>query len=269
MRIYYINVAAHRERCDFMDGQFRALGLAAERVDAITPAGLSAADLETSCNPRRGNWLTPMELCCSLSHVAALKAFLASDAPHALVLEDDAVLSTRLPRFLAHFESEPLGIDLLRLETRHENLRLLPDDRPEIEGVRFYTLHSWASGSAGYIVSRGAAQRIAESRMTRLHASDRFLFNTYLPLLRQLVTLQANPALIVQADQLQTGNLPKLVSQLADRHTKRSAQAPYYWRRRPARIANWIRRDIIVAAQKAWHQYVRGAKKTPVPFAPD
>ncbi|MEO6394500.1 MAG: glycosyltransferase family 25 protein [Devosia sp.] len=269
MRVYYINVAAHLERRDFMEGQFRALGLAAERIDAMTPAGLTTADLETWCNPRRGTWLTPMELCCSLSHVAALNAFIASDADFGLILEDDAVLSARLPQFLTQFEAEPAGIDLLRLETRHENLRLLPDARPAIEGVQFYTSHSWASGSAGYIVSRRAAERIAASRLTRLHASDRFLFNPYLPLLRHLVTRQANPALVIQADQLKSGHGPKLVSQLADRHIKRSAQAPFYWRRRPARIANWIRRDIIVAAQKAWHQYVRGAKKTPVPFAPD
>ena len=57
-------------------------------------------------------------LCCTRSHLKALKAFLDIDGPDwALILEDDAVLAKNVPAFLAAFEaSPPPNVLLVRAE---------------------------------------------------------------------------------------------------------------------------------------------------------
>lgn len=270
MQIYYINVDSYADRRAFMEGQFANLGLAGERIAAVTPKDISADDLDAYCSPRRARWLTPMEFCCSLSHLAAANALLASGAPHALVLEDDAVLSARLPRFLAAFEAAPPDLDLLRLETtRNQRLRLLPSGLPEIAGIGLYRSYSWAFGAGGYIVSRGGAEKIAASPETRLHAADRYLFDPYAALPRQMVAYQAKPTMIVQVSELEGDAAAQLPSRMSDRVVKLQTQRPYFWAALPGRVIRWVERDVLIAIQKAWHEYVRGARKTPVPFTPD
>jgi glycosyl transferase family 25 len=270
MQIYYINVETYADRRAFMEGQFEKLGLVAERLAAVTPADLSSSDLDAYCSPRRARWLTPMELCCSLSHVAAARALLASGAPHALVLEDDAVLSARLPRFLAAFEAMPPDLDVLRLETtRGQRLRLLPSGLPDIAGIGLHRSYSWAFGAGGYIVSRRGAAKIVASPETRLHAADRYLFDPYAALPRQLMAYQAKPTMIVQVSELEGDAAAQLPSRMSDRDVKLETQRPYFWAALPGRVARWVERDILIAVQKAWHEHVRGARKTAVPFTPD
>lgn len=269
MQIYYINVDAHLDRRAFMESQLQTLGLAATRIPAVTPAELASSDIEAACDPRRAGWILPMELSCSLSHVRAMNALLDSGGHHALVLEDDAVLSVGLPRFLAAFDARPADADVVRLETRHQRLRLLPAGVPDIGGIRMFRCYSVAFGAAGYIVSRSGAAKIVASPESRLHAIDTFLFNPYGILPRRLRTLQASPALVIQADQVDGPDAPPLPSVVTGRNHKAELQRPHYWQRLPGRIGKWVERDIIVGAQKTWHQYVRGAQKMPVPFTPE
>lgn len=265
MQIYYINVDAHLERRAFMDGQLHKLGLSATRLRAVTPAEVLDTDIEAACNPRRSGWIMPMELSCSLSHLRAMQALLDSGAAHALILEDDAVLSVGLPRFLEAFDARPPDFDVVRLETRHQRLRLLPAGVPDIGGIGIFHNHSVALGAAGYIVSRSGAAKIVASPQSRLHAIDTFLFNPYISR-RKLNVLQAKPALVIQADQVNGPDAPPLPSLLTDRNRKTELQRPHFWRRLPGRIGGWIERDIIIGTQKIWHQHIRGARKTPVPF---
>src|SRR5690242_19024849 len=100
MQIYYINMARRTDRRAFMEAQLAKLGLEATRIEAVTPETFLASAVTAS----RGR-LTPVALSCSLSHVKAAEALLASGDPCALILEDDAILSTRLPEFLAALDA--------------------------------------------------------------------------------------------------------------------------------------------------------------------
>ncbi len=269
VQIYYINVAARTDRRAFMEAQFARLGLAATRIEAVTPADLTPAQIARHCDPRRGAYLMPPELCCGLSHSKALGAVAEAGAPFAVILEDDCVLSARLPKFLAAFETLAPPLDLLRLETTFEQLRLLPAGLPPLAGIAICRPYSWASGAGGYLVSRRGAALAAGSRQFWSKAADRVLSNPYEPLPRRLHLCQVNPALAVQAERL-GGTAPHLPSNIhAERHEGMRLEHVHFWRRRPHAIANWINRDIVVGAQKAWHQYVRGARKQAVAFAPD
>ncbi len=49
--VYYINVASRVDRRQFMEEQFARLGIAAERVDAVTPLEVSDARMAAHQHP--------------------------------------------------------------------------------------------------------------------------------------------------------------------------------------------------------------------------
>ena len=75
---------------------------------------------------RHGREVRPGEIGCYLSHITAMQAFLAADASHALILEDDATLLPSLPDVLARATSrEAVGTwDVLKLESRRTGFKL-------------------------------------------------------------------------------------------------------------------------------------------------
>ncbi len=77
--------------------------------------GIKGADLATKdyfelAVKGRSQPLSPGEVGCTLSHLEALKQFLASGDDYALILEDDAILPPKLT--LANLENEVEAIDL-------------------------------------------------------------------------------------------------------------------------------------------------------------
>ncbi|MCC6271819.1 MAG: glycosyltransferase family 25 protein, partial [Microbacteriaceae bacterium] len=199
MQIFYINLERRPDRRVFMEEQFARLGLAATRVAAATPAVLSPAEVARFCDPRHRLWLTPEELSCSHSHLRTYDAFLATGAPWAAIFEDDAVLSARLPSFLAAFDAAPPPLDLVRLETDFH--RLVIHRRGDmVDGIRLARYVGWERGSAGYLVSRRAAALHLASDAMRRRATDVALFHHVSPTWRHLAVRQADPALCSQAD---------------------------------------------------------------------
>lgn len=270
MRVCYINLAARTDRRGFMESQFAALGLAATRVEALTPDDLTAADRDVSCNPARGYWLTPRELSCSLSHLAAMRGFLDTDGAHCAIFEDDVRLSHSLPRFLHAFEARPPAVDILRIETYLQPLRLLPSAEPGIAGFAILEAFSWAAGAAGYIVNRRAAEWLVASRDFRIKQTDRVMFNPYERLPRRMVMRHLDPGLCVQLKAIDQTRPPALSSEIdAERASRGQAERAHFWRRIPHAVADTIETEVVIATQKHWHQFVRGAKKRRIDFRPD
>ena len=267
MLIYYINVsdsADGKKRRAFMEAQFAKLGLNAIRIEAVTPAELTADDHAAI---RRIDAASSMVFpyVNTLSHLAAMRALLATDAPHALLFEDDAVLSRQLPAFLAAFDAAPPPeVDLLRLETSLHLLRLKPAEMA-IRGFAICRAYSFEGGRAAYIITRKAAAVIADSREALLFPHDVSMFDPYEPLPRRLRVRQLNPALCIQAQYVATGDMPRFVDSPRPAPTARE-MGLRAWLRQAIRA---IRRDTIVAVQKAWHQYVGGATKQRVRFQSD
>ncbi|MEO8882201.1 MAG: glycosyltransferase family 25 protein, partial [Devosia sp.] len=204
MRTFYINLTSRPDRRAAMEAQFERLGLAATRVDATTPAALSAADKSAYCDPRKFHWLTEVELACSLSHIEALKAIAAGSEPFGLIFEDDVVLSARLPGFLADFDAAPPPVDLLRIEADPDPMRVDPGEPLRVGGIALRRVYSWSNGAAGYIVSQHAARRIVEARAMLSAQTDRVLFNPFEFVAREkLVMRHTDPAFCIQADRLE------------------------------------------------------------------
>lgn len=160
MHIYYINLDHDVARRQGLEDQLRNCGLIAERIAALVPADIDAAIVAANCESSRNRYVTPGELACTLSHQRAWRRMLDAGLPHALFLEDDALLSKRLAEFLAASDPLPAGIDVLRIETNLPKVRL---GRAESHIGRLSTVHSIHSlnyGAAGYVLTRSAAEML-------------------------------------------------------------------------------------------------------------
>jgi glycosyl transferase family 25 len=271
MQIYFINLASRPDRRAEMETQLARLGLAARRIEAITPADIAAADKRLFCDPRHFHWLTETELACSLSHIRAYQAIIDTGAPFGLVFEDDVVLSDSLPAMLAAFEAAPPAVDIVKLEAGPDTLRVDPGTPIMVGRTALRQVHSYAAGAAGYIVSRRTAERLVRQDWMRRIQTDSLLFNPYARLVRSgLVMRHADPALCVQLEMLRpadTGaasNIGAARSSRAD--LERGLTAPV---RLLHRLRTHYERDILMGVQKSWHQLVGGARKRTIPFSPD
>ncbi|WAJ26235.1 glycosyltransferase family 25 protein [Antarcticirhabdus aurantiaca] len=186
--ILFINLDRAAERRRFLERQGRALGLVLERFPALTPVDIPANQAARLSRL----WERPItgpELALFLSH-KALWQRAAESSDGLVVLEDDAVLSPRLPAFLA---DPPRSYDLCNLEHagRRKFFRRVAPVQHAVGRLSLVARDK--SGSAAYYVSPRGAERLL-MRAERLAApSDAFLFSSGLDM------VQAEPALAVQA----------------------------------------------------------------------
>ncbi len=269
MLAYYINLARRTDRRAAMELRFRTIGLACERVEAVTPADLTPAQRERYCNAKAYRWQSEGELSCSLSHISAMRLLLATPDQYAAIFEDDALLSPALPSFLAVFDQARPEVDLLRLETDRDSLRIVATPQVTIADHGVHRIYSTGRGTAGYVVSRRAAERIIAGEEVLFSLTDQALFNPYERLAQELTMRQLDPALVMQEIIPCDTDKGTGVSDLEALRLARIRDNGRTLRRLPHNIIDFLDRDIRVAAIKAWHQYVGGAAKRVIPFKPD
>ena len=270
MRCYYINLARRTDRRATMEQRFATLGLDHERVEALTPGDITPQQRDRYCDPSIHIWQTESELACSLSHLAAMRAFLATPSTYAAIFEDDAILSPSLPAMLAQFEAAPPAIDILRLETDTTRMRLLPRSETEIGSFGIFRLLSTGGAAAGYIMSRKGAERVLAGEEVLFDLTDQALFDPYAAISRDLIVRQLVPALVIQEDRLgpraDRAGSSDLERQRLDRDRLDRAN---FWRRARYNFPDFIARDIVLPLRNFWLRLTRGAAKRDVPFKAD
>jgi GR25 family glycosyltransferase involved in LPS biosynthesis len=186
--IYYINLAARTDRREHMESALAQLGLAGERIDAISRDRV----------PRAGDLgMPPSYVASRLSHMYAWQRLVDSGAPAAIVLENDVVFAPSFIDFAGPAITS-LGADIIKLETYRRPILLGARSRPAGTASRVRELQSSHFGAAAYLISANAARRaLAEPSLDRLH-TDRFLFGRGGPNLLRRNVLQADPAPCVQ-----------------------------------------------------------------------
>jgi len=193
LRVLLVNLESAKDRLDFQRIQAKVLGLDMCRLEAV-----AAEDVSDSCYQSLAySWERPLrrpELACFLSHKNAWQNIIERDSP-ALILEDDAVLSTKLPQLLDEL-SRQQGIDLVTLENRgrkkHVGRRCLSLD----ETAHLLRLYQDRTGAAAYVLWPTGAKKLLD-RYKRKGAAlaDAFLFSAY-----ELQAYQLEPAAAIQAD---------------------------------------------------------------------
>jgi glycosyl transferase, family 25 len=158
-----INLDRAPERLARITGQLGRLGLPFERLPAVdarafTPDQQAALDVAAY---RRKHGMEPLggELGCYLSHVEAMRRLLASRADFALVLEDDVLLTERLPAALSGLMQHVARWDMVKLSAVHSGT-----PQPVLEvapGQQLAVMLSRCTGSSAYLVNRRAAEAYA------------------------------------------------------------------------------------------------------------
>lgn len=189
MQALVINLAQESQRFGFQEAQASALGLALERLPAVTVAQVQPPPE----SPHWQRWQRPLravEMATLLSHRRAWQRVAKAGTPM-LILEDDAWLMPGAAELLHHAAGLE-GIDHLSLETRGRK-KILGAPHPAEPALRRLWLDR--SGAAAYLLwPEGARKLLARAEAVPALADA-------VPVeCRGLRRWQAAPALAIQID---------------------------------------------------------------------
>lgn len=156
---FFINLAGAKQRREHMERQLSGLGLPYTRIDAVL--GRNLKEPIEGFDEKRFQILTgkrrsPGEIGCYFSHINALNAFLETNRPYALILEDDVTIPSELPRLLKEAVKHAEAWDLLRLTSSREG-EFLKIASLENEYSLSYNLKVLKNTGA-YFINRHAAE---------------------------------------------------------------------------------------------------------------
>lgn len=275
--IFYINLDSRPDRREFMEEQFAALGLDAERVQAITVAEVPEELAADITRPGRLWRVNRADLACGLTHQKIWATMIARGIPEALVLEDDALLAPAIRDFLSDGILRRLGADLVKLETRRNKVRL-GSTVVNFGAVAVRELASSHLGSAAYLISHAIAKAALARANVNDMAVDRFLFGQGGPHLWRARILQADPSPAIQLDRLLQngkgyGAPPQSALAQSDIATHRMGRPDRSEVRRGRNPLGLIRIELEAAGLKLpillRHPALLFRSKKPVPFAGD
>lgn len=157
--VFFINLDRAVQRREHMERQLNTLGMPYTRIEAVL--GKDLEEPIEGFDEKRFHVLTgkrksPGEIGCYFSHIKALKAFLETDKPYALMLEDDVTIPANLPALLVASVKHSQTWDLLRLTSSREGKFL-----PIISLSNGYTLAynlKVLKNTGGYFINRLAAE---------------------------------------------------------------------------------------------------------------
>lgn len=262
--IFYINLATRPDRKRFMENQFSSRGVQAFRVEAVTPADISAQDKAKYCNTQQPFFLRENELACTLSHELAWRAMLKGGFKKALILEDDVELSELLPSFLE--EAKKIDLDLIRIETTGVAVRVYPIQSTGPSGVSIRGFRSTPMGSAGYILSAEAAERLIGNPQVRRTQLDLAIYNPFEEPGRSLSRGLADPALCRQLGYEGVNSPAEGRSDIAHDRVKHAFAEQHPIRFFLFRLSNVLRHGLRNAVDH-FAQQRNGLERRVIPFA--
>ncbi|MCT2541238.1 glycosyltransferase family 25 protein [Sedimentimonas flavescens] len=208
--IFVINLDRRPDRLAVLADQLRALNLPWMRV--------SAFDMETIDEQVLGKRIALSghkiqmgrgSQCCALTNLAIYRRMIDEDRPAALILQDDAELSSDLVPYLASMDWLPEGVNVVQFEKygRPSSKRLLG---PELEdatlaGRALHRLHSRTAGAACYLITQDGARIVSNYRGLIDMPIDHFLFSPNVsPVFDDLKVAVVRPALARQRDEVES-----------------------------------------------------------------
>lgn len=208
MKSYLINLDKDKERLYFFDSNFKKFGMEFERVSAVDGRVMTEAEYQEfmRLRPRHNKDWSRGQMGCFLSHYSVWQKVAASEENFCAVFEDDIHISNDLNNILMDDSWIADDIDIVRLETSTNRVRLtskviLAHGHRNAYGVKST---SWCAG--GYIISRKAAQKLIDLPLYVHEPADAMLYNFEdSSVVGQLNILQFNPAPCTQDKHLVTG----------------------------------------------------------------
>jgi glycosyl transferase family 25 len=198
---YVINMDSATERMAHMDAELKRVAIPYIRQPGVVGMELPYPNenfSDWSYKYLHGRRWAPRELGCYLSHIQCLRNFLQTDAPYALILEDDVKLDDNIKGILESAIEHASGWNMLRLSSVN-NGKWWP--------VRKIGSHSLSvcltreKGAGGYLVDRKAAARMVKKLLPMRMAWD-IAFD--LEWLLGLKTLGVYPLPVQQQNEFET-----------------------------------------------------------------
>ena len=214
--IYVINLDRRPDRLRSIIDQLDRLGLKALRVQALDGERATSKDFEPFVSFDGWARRRDMDLAtaaCIVSHRNALVRFLReTDAPAALMLEDDVKLASDLPDFLTAAERTRSVPGLLKLDVyryhRKGPQRPLGLSVGTIGGRQLHPIASWAPGAAAYVVTRNVAELILQHCYHITEDFDVVIFDLRKSrLARRLRPILVQPAVAYQLQEVFTSDI--------------------------------------------------------------
>lgn len=199
-----VNLARATDRRIHMTAELERAGVTAAMHPAVDCRDVPEQDIYAQV-ALEGPWgyMHPPAAACTLSHMHIWERFLATEKSHCLVLEDDIHIAPDLGQWVDDLGWWPADGDIVKLERwRGRTLKLLLDQQSRTHmGRRLARLHTRHVGSAGYIITRHAAQTLLKKQPLPMTV-DNLLFNMNAShAARKLTVYQVQPALVVQGNE--------------------------------------------------------------------
>jgi len=214
MKSYLINLDKDTERLKFVSANFSRLGIAVERISAIDGRVFSEEDYNKFMQDRPRNhnrektkrWLRG-QMGCFLSHYTVWGKVAQGSHPFCAIFEDDIHISKDLGKILNDDSWIPNDVDIIRLETSTNRIRLTT--RPVLTYLnrKLYGVKSTSWCAGAYIINRKTAQRLIDLAAQYHEPADVILYHfTESVIAKDLNILQFNPALCTQDKHLASGS---------------------------------------------------------------
>lgn len=227
--VFVINLDRRPDRWAAMSAQLDRLGIEATRVAGIDGRLLVDQDRWEHGNDNQPDRIVGIgDEACTLSHYKALSAFLMTDAPAALILEDDTELSPDTPGLLSDMDWWPSQLSgLVKIEATFELRRLLgqPIGRTS-SGRVLRELYRWNGGAGAYMVNREAARTILDAGVPLRMPIDHLIFNRVdSGTARKLRPVQVCPAMAYQRlDDFESDTEPTRITKQGWKDDRRTAR---------------------------------------------
>ena len=190
--VYVINLDHCRDRWKLISENLDRIGLKATRISAI-----DKAQLQDHPATRR---LGVGHVACLQSHCKAMAALLDTDAPAALILEDDAELGHTVPDIIRDIDWWPDGHGVVKLDRRSFHAERTWLGRPvgqTPDGRVLRPLRRAHVRACGYLIDRFTAEEVVGIWADQFVPIDTLLFHLIdSPLARDARPLQAVPCAI-------------------------------------------------------------------------
>ncbi|GGY74420.1 glycosyl transferase [Cellvibrio zantedeschiae] len=215
MKSYLINLDKDTHRLGFFKSNFERLGIPFERISAVDGRTYSDQDYQNfmSTRPRNYNrdkpktWLRG-QMGCFLSHYCVWKKIAEGRENFCAVFEDDIHISDDLKYVLQSDSWIPQNIDVIRLETSTNRIRLTTQPVLSYKKRNLYGVKSTSWCAGAYIINRKTAQRLVALSEKYHEPADVMLYHFDESVIaKDLNILQFNPALCTQDKHLADSKL--------------------------------------------------------------
>ena len=245
LNIYIISLK-NSPRRKLQEKQFSKLGLDFEFLDAISKDEVSNEEA------LHAKWERPLhlsEIACYKSHRNAWEKTASSNIP-SLILEDDALISNKLPKIIRNISSQK-NSDYINLENRNRK-KIVSKKQISLhlnDNFSMLRLYHDSTGAAGYILYPKGAKKIIACESHYGFA----LADAQISRCNSLVKFQVEPALIVQLDMANTYGIK------TSKKSLQLSQSTVSTSKKPAKSLNYLIKRIT-------SQFKLGARKIYLSF---